>query len=90
MARSKGSTFQGILPIAQKYKVAAYNWGFAAGKTQTWIPWDSWQQPYIDRQPEAWFHDILFSNGKPYLQEEVDFIRSIATGKAASKTTAHK
>ncbi|HMF60492.1 MAG TPA: cellulase family glycosylhydrolase, partial [Vicinamibacterales bacterium] len=28
MARGNGSTFQGSLPIAQKYKVAAYNWGF--------------------------------------------------------------
>ena len=26
MARANGSTFEGILPIAKKYKVAAYNW----------------------------------------------------------------
>jgi len=90
MARPRGSTFQGILPIARQYKVAAYNWGFAAGKTQTWLPWDSWQNPYTDRQPEIWFHDILFSNGKPYLQEEVDFIRSMTAGKTPSKATAHK
>jgi hypothetical protein len=90
MARPNGSTFQGILPIALKFKVAAYNWGFAAGKTQTWLPWDSWQHPYIDRQPDLWFHDILFSTGKPYLQEEVDFIRSMTGGKATTKTTAHR
>jgi hypothetical protein len=90
MARPNGSTFQGILPIARQYKVAAYNWGFAAGKTQTWLPWDSWQHPYTDKQPEVWFHDIFASNGKPYLQEEVDFIRSMTGGKATGKTTAHK
>ena len=47
MARGNGSTFQGSLPIAKKYNVAAYNWGFVAGKTQTHLPWDSWQKPYV-------------------------------------------
>jgi hypothetical protein len=90
MARPQGSTFQGILPVAKQFKVAAYNWGFAAGKTQTWLPWDSWKNPYTDRQPEVWFHDIFLSNGKPYIQEEVDFIRSITAGKMTSKATAHR
>lgn len=91
MARGNGSTFQGTLPIAKKYKVAAYNWGFAAGKTQTWLPWDSWKNPYTDRQPEVWFHDIFRINGVPYLQAELDFIRSLTGGKAPSKAaTAHR
>jgi hypothetical protein len=90
MARSNGSTFQGILPIAKQHKVAAYNWGFTAGKTQTWLPWDSWQHPYTDRQPEVWFHDIFTSNGTPYLQEEADLIRSMTGGKASGKATAHR
>jgi hypothetical protein len=41
MARGNGSTFQGSLPIAKRYNVAAYNWGLVAGKTQTNLPWDS-------------------------------------------------
>jgi len=77
MARGNGSTFQGTLPIAKKHNVAAYNWGFAAGKTQTWLPWGSWQHPYTDRQPAVWFHDIFTTEGKPYRQEEVNFIREI-------------
>jgi len=77
MARPTGSTFQAILPIAKKYNVAAYNWGLVAGKTQTYLPWDSWQQPYVNRQPSQWFHDIFTTNGKPYRQEEVDFIRQM-------------
>ena len=90
MARANGSTFEGILPIAKKHKVAAYNWGFVAGKSQTWLPWDSWQKPYTgDRQPAVWFHDIFRMNGAPYQQAEVDFIKSIITGapraNAASK-----
>ncbi len=77
MARGNGSTFEGTLPIARKYRVAAYNWGFAAGKTQTYLPWDSWKNPYVDRQPEIWFHEILRTDGQPYSQKEVDFIRAI-------------
>ena len=87
MARPTGSTFQAILPIAAKYKVAAINWGFAAGRTQTWLPWDSWQRPYTDRQPEVWFHDIFTTNGPPYRPEEVDFIRDII---ASQNRTARK
>jgi len=89
MARPRGSTFQAILPIAKKYNVAAINWGFVAGKTQTFLPWDSWQNPYIDKQPEVWFHDILRTNGVPYSAEEVEFIRSI-TGHGAKTKAAHR
>jgi Cellulase (glycosyl hydrolase family 5) len=77
MARKNGSTFQGILPIAKEYKVAAINWGLVAGKTQTYLPWDSWQKPYTDRQPTMWFHEIFRTDGTPYRPEEVAFIKKI-------------
>ncbi|HUJ30056.1 MAG TPA: hypothetical protein VLY23_02160 [Candidatus Acidoferrum sp.] len=80
MARPRGSTFEAILPIAKKYRVAAINWGFVAGKTQTYFPWDSWQHPYVDRQPAEWFHDIFHADGKPYRQDEANFIRKIIGG----------
>jgi|SoiMethySBSTD1v2_1073268.scaffolds.fasta_scaffold38760_2 Cellulase (glycosyl hydrolase family 5) len=80
MARGNGSTFDGSLPIAKKYKVAAINWGFVAGKTQTYLPWDSWQKPYVDRQPTVWFHEIFKQDGTPYKSEEVDLIRKL-TGR---------
>jgi hypothetical protein len=76
MARPRGSTFQTILPVAKKEKVAAINWGFVAGKTQTYLPWDSWKKPYTGgRQPKVWFHEILRTDGTAYSQPEVDFIR---------------
>jgi len=78
MARPRGSTFQSILPAAKKYNVGAINWGFVQGKTQTYLPWDSWQHPYVDHPPDVWFHDIFYASGKPYHQAEVDFIRTIA------------
>jgi Cellulase (glycosyl hydrolase family 5) len=77
MARKNGSTFQGILPIAKEYKVAAINWGLVAGKTQTYLPWDSWERPYTDRQPTMWFHEIFRTDGAPYSREEVAFIKNI-------------
>lgn len=82
MARGNGSTFQGTLPIARKYKVAAINWGLVQGKTQTYLPWDSWQKPYIDREPIVWFHEVFYTDGRPYRNEEVEFIRAM-TGKTA-------
>ncbi len=77
MARGNGSTFQGTLPVAKKYKVAAYNWGLVAGKTQTYLPWDSWAHPYTDREPAVWFHEVFRTDGTPYKVEEVEFIREM-------------
>jgi hypothetical protein len=81
MARSNGSTFQGTLPIARKYRVAAINWGLVAGKTQTYYPWDSWQHPYVDHEPAMWFHDIFQTIGQPYDDKEVAFIKQIIAGE---------
>jgi hypothetical protein len=81
MARGNKSTFQGSLPIAKKHNVAAYNWGLVVGKTQTHLPWDSWQRPYTDREPTVWFHEVFRQDGTPYRAEEVELIREL-TGKA--------
>lgn len=80
MARSVGSTFETILPIAKEEKVGAINWGFVVGKTQTNLPWESWEHPYIHNQPPVWFHEVLHPDGKPYRQAEADLIRQL-TGK---------
>lgn len=80
MARAAGSTFDNSLPIAKEMNVAAINWGLVAGKTQTYLPWESWQHPYIRSEPPIWFHEIFREDGKPYRQAEVDLIRKL-TGK---------
>ena len=49
-----GSTFDTILPIAKQYHVGAINWGLVAGKSQTYLPWDSWQRPYVQNSPRVW------------------------------------
>jgi len=85
MARGNNSTFQNSLPVAKKYKVAAINWGLVGGKSQTFLPWDSWQSPYVGREPKIWFHEVFRIDGTPYMQEEVNLIMELTgKGKAAS------
>jgi hypothetical protein len=78
MARSVGSTFDTILPIAKGHHIGAINWGFVAGKSQTYFPWDSWEKPYVLQPPPVWFHDIFYPDGKPYREREVEIIRDTA------------
>ena len=63
------------------HHVGAINWGLVAGKSQTWIPWDSWQRPYVSDQPMMWQHDVFYSDGRPYRAREVEIIRDLTSGK---------
>ena len=81
MARPAGSTFDTILPVAKKHHVGAINWGFVVGKTQTNLPWDSWQRPYTLEQPPAWFHEVFHQDGKPYREQEAKIIRELTGTK---------
>jgi Cellulase (glycosyl hydrolase family 5) len=77
MARGTGSSFEADLPIAKRHRVGAINWGLVAGKTQTFLPWDSWSKPYVDREPAEWFHDVFQADGAPYRPDEVRLIRAL-------------
>lgn len=77
MARTLGSTVEDILPIAKRRNVAAINWGFVAGKTQTYFPWDSWEHPYT-AMPDVWFHDLLQPDGRPFKAPEIQTIRQMS------------
>lgn len=79
MARPVGSRFDPHLSFMKEQKVAAYNWGFVAGKTQTIYPWDTWQKQYT-AEPPVWFHDIFRSDGTPFDAKEVEYIRAV-TGR---------
>ncbi|PRC45654.1 1,4-beta-xylanase, partial [Mycobacterium sp. ITM-2017-0098] len=78
MARTLDSTVESILPITKRRNVGAFTWGFVAGKTQTYLPWDSWDRPVTE--PKLWFHDLLNTDGSPYRAGEVNTIREL-TGK---------
>ncbi|HUR93882.1 MAG TPA: cellulase family glycosylhydrolase [Gemmatimonadales bacterium] len=87
MARPMGSTFA-LLPMAKEHRVGMINWGFVVGKTQTNLPWDSWQRPYVEKQPEQWFHEVLREDGTPYLQAETDLIRQLTGIRKVARSGA--
>lgn len=76
LARSQGSTVEGILPIAKQRNVGAYSWGLVAGKTQTYFPWDSWDHP-SPAEPKVWFSDLLYPNGRAFRDSEVLTVRKL-------------
>jgi hypothetical protein len=76
MARPMGSRFDPVLGYLKSQNVAAINWGFVAGKTNTIYPWDSWKQPYAE-DPPLWFHDIFRADGSAYDPKEVEYIRKV-------------
>jgi hypothetical protein len=76
MARPRNSTFDPLLGYFKDEKVAAYNWGFVAGKSQTIYPWETWTKTYTN-EPAVWFHDIFRTNGNAYSIQEIHYIKSI-------------
>ena len=79
MARGNGSTFDGSLPVGKRYNIAMVNWGFVDGRTQTRLPWDSWDKPYTRGEPPIWFHEVFRADGTPYRVAETDLIRRLAS-----------
>jgi len=77
MARTQGSLFATHLPFFKENKIACWNWGFVAGRTQTYFPWGS---PKGAPEPTQWHHDILRRDGTPFSAKEVKFIK-VTTGK---------
>jgi Cellulase (glycosyl hydrolase family 5) len=81
LARTLGSTVEGILPVARRHNVGALNWGLVAGKTQTYQPWSSWDHPN-PAPPKVWFADLLQPDGRAFAPGEVQTIHGLASGRA--------
>jgi hypothetical protein len=77
LARNQGSSIEAILPIALKYDVGALVGDLVQGKTQNWLPWDSWQNPYVNREPSVWSQDLFHTTGPLYLQKDADVIHQM-------------
>lgn len=75
LRRQHKNTFQSMLPIFAEHHIGWYNWGLVAGRTQTYLCWES--KPG-DPDPEIWQHDILHPDGTPYDPAEIPLIRSFA------------
>jgi len=74
--RGEQNTFQIMLPLFKEKEVAAVNWGFIAGKTNTAFPWSSWLVEF-DSLPKVWHHDIYLPDKTPFDQKEIDFLKEI-------------
>ncbi len=79
MARGNGSFFIGGLLVGKAHNVGMVNWGLVQGKSQTHLPWDSWERPYTDREPSVWFHEVFRTDGTPYIPEEAAFIKRMTS-----------
>ena len=76
LAREDGSTIEDILPVAKRRGVGAYNWGLIAGRTQTYFPWESWDEPY-DEVPQEWMHDLVRPDGRAFRTDEIQTIQKL-------------
>jgi hypothetical protein len=75
MARTRGSLFETALPVFERHRVGALNWGLVKGKTNTIFAWDA---PMPDRdEPPVWFHDLFRPDGTPFKASEVELLRGI-------------
>ena len=64
--RPNQSTFATHLPIFEKHRVAAYNWGLVLGRTQTNLSWEK-----RDANPPLWQHDLFYGDYTPYDPQEL-------------------
>lgn len=81
LARCLGNTVEEMFPLFYLEKIGCYNWGFVAGKYQTYEPWLSmWARYYEDPEHCAWdfskwFHDLYRPSLFPYDPNEIDIIK---------------
>jgi hypothetical protein len=87
LARNQGSTVENILPIALKYDVGALVGDLVQGKTMRFLPWDSWQTPYVDHEPSVWTQDLFRSTGPLYEPKDADIIRNMIAQAPKAATT---
>lgn len=80
LARCLHNTVQEMFPLFYLEKIGCYNWGFVAGRYQTYEPWNGLWQEYdknqdIDVDFTKWFHDLYRPNHRPYDPKEIELIK---------------
>lgn len=69
-----------MFPLFYLEKIGCYNWGFVAGKYQTYESWNSmWdvyeKNPKVNYDFTKWFHDLYRPNFHPYDPKEIEIIK---------------
>ena len=72
-----------MYPLFYLLKIGCWNWGFVAGKYQTYEPWNSvWEayekNPDLDYDFTKWFHDLYRPNHRPYDPKEIELMKKYA------------
>lgn len=80
-----------LFPLFYLEKIGCYNWGFVAGKYQTYEPWEAtWQKYALGKETNVdftkWFHDLYRPNHRPYDPKEIAVIKRFC--KAADRDYA--
>ena len=88
MARGANSLFTEVTPWLQAQKIGAYNWGLVQGRTQTHLPWPSWQTPATDENG-LWFHEVFHSDGRPYDAGEIAVLKAARAAAPSSQPVTH-
>ncbi len=80
LGRCYGNDIFSLFPLFYLEKIGCYNWGFVAGKYQTYEPWEgTWERYYKGEEPDVdftkWFHDLYRPNHRPYDPKEIALIK---------------
>ncbi|MBE7038536.1 MAG: glycoside hydrolase family 5 protein [Ruminococcaceae bacterium] len=80
LARCMNNNVQEMFPIFYLENVGCYNWGFVAGKYQTYEPWNSiWDKYEKDKNINwdftKWFHDLYRPSLHPYDPKEIEIVK---------------
>lgn len=84
LARCTGNTVQDNFPLFYLENIGCYNWGFVAGKYQTYEPYEAHWQWYNDDKNAPidftkWFHDLYRPSLRPYDPKETELIKKFCT-----------
>ena len=79
LARCTGNTVFENFPLFYLENIGCYNWGFVAGKYQTYEPYEAhWDWYESDKRAPIdftkWFHDLYRPSLKPYDPRETELI----------------
>lgn len=72
LRRQQGNTFANLLPLFVQHRIGWYHWGWVAGRTQTYL---SWESKTGDPPPTVWQHDMLHPDGTPYDPTEIELVK---------------
>lgn len=77
------ASIQELFPLFYLEKIGCYNWGFVAGKMQTFEPWmglweDYRKNPDLPYDFTKWFHDLYRPSLNPYDPKEIIILKKYA------------